>query len=656
MPPPANDDRAGAEEVPFGAGSGTVSGTTVDATEEAGGPFDGYGAQEVWYVWTGLPAGTVDFTITPTTPGFAGFYEAWFNNVEPTDWVIDDSIASGSDVGVPFNVNFDHPGGTLTLAVFTYTGDPGGEETDFDFAWSWTAAAAALGNDDRTGAELVPVGDYWGIVSGGTTNGATRDSGAGFSDPDIKDVWYYWDDLPAGIVYLYVKPADVYGPAGLDTRFDVWLKSVTPTSWTSTTGSTTRNGGQSQPLVQFQHTHSGGDLTLAVATYADGVGGTFMDFAFGWGHSLDATPSHWSGAIDDEWVKREGTVATEESAAFNLIVIDPTYRQGHADSLESTPGTTPPSPSLYDCLFENARYGVTNLDMVDDEGCEYQGPSGGRAGTNVVGALYERHSSTTGTGLDAVSTTTEAMDVDQRVLAFRFEPPAPLAFRGPFTEDDAIRALAPSNFDDYDAAASPQLVWGFEFIDDDAEWETRNVTLGAYGEGVYANPDDYDEYGPNTVTLRALPQSVIVGDAAGSVDPDRVFLSWEPVFGADAEVSYITPGVGTHLTTLTATPAELLFPTFGDVSPYFVTSEDPGSPPDDEWVVVLFIPQQTLDGDPPGIGSLGTDDWATSTMRLIEGTDIVAGWDARTPPYRAFLGFPLTVSTWNIGFIGPSRT
>jgi hypothetical protein len=71
--PPVNDTRATAT-VETGD-SGTDSGTTVDATPEAGTVY-ATGWNDVWYTWTNFTAGLVTIAVSTFTPA-SGVVAAW---------------------------------------------------------------------------------------------------------------------------------------------------------------------------------------------------------------------------------------------------------------------------------------------------------------------------------------------------------------------------------------------------------------------------------------------------------------------------------------------------------------------------------------------------------------------------------------------------
>lgn len=152
MPAPANDTRATAQVVTVGSYWGVVTdGTTVDATEDAGGPVDGFDAQDVFYTWSSLPAGNVFVFIQPKAPygpgGSDTYFEAAAFSGAPTDWTSAEGLSGGFGFGGAGSgtCRFQHlhTGGALTLVVYTYNPDA----FEFDFGW---------------GHDLDPVSAHWG--------------------------------------------------------------------------------------------------------------------------------------------------------------------------------------------------------------------------------------------------------------------------------------------------------------------------------------------------------------------------------------------------------------------------------------------------------------------------------------------------------------
>lgn len=142
-------------------------------------------------------------------------------------------------------------------------------------------------NYTRATAELIPLGDYYGDDIAGSNVGQAGEYEQG-------DTWFYWEDMPAGLVYVHIDVGEVPGynwhplhaqlAAGTPTDLDWWtMQSFAYGGWDET--------------ISFFGLHPGGALTLVV----DGGYGWFggAPFTIYWGHELDTTPSHWGPAVDE---------------------------------------------------------------------------------------------------------------------------------------------------------------------------------------------------------------------------------------------------------------------------------------------------------------------------------------------------------------------
>lgn len=139
MPPPPNDNRADAQVLTIGPGWGAVQGTTVEATSES---VENYGSsfQSVWFVLRDLPPGPMYFALKDDVVDSYSYIEMAVYLGEPTDVLANNQevafnyyyTATGpySETDQAF---FDHPGGTISIAVGSYEGDP---QVSFVFGWA----------------------------------------------------------------------------------------------------------------------------------------------------------------------------------------------------------------------------------------------------------------------------------------------------------------------------------------------------------------------------------------------------------------------------------------------------------------------------------------------------------------------------------------
>jgi hypothetical protein len=161
---PPNDDFANAEAI--SGASGTVSGTTENATNEAGEltPPDGGG---VWYSWTSTGRPTRFKCGVGSIDAFTGASLAALTPI-------------GSGCGLPVDVRAG------TVVSIRASGAPGG------FTVSW-ARIVVPRNDNFD--ESVEIGRASGRVSG-TTENATNETGEP-TPPDGGGIWYEWQS-PGG--------------------------------------------------------------------------------------------------------------------------------------------------------------------------------------------------------------------------------------------------------------------------------------------------------------------------------------------------------------------------------------------------------------------------------------------------------------------------
>jgi hypothetical protein len=511
---------------------------------------------------------------------------------------------------------------------------------------------AAPANDDRASAQLVPVGSYWGVVSGGSTVDATEDAGGPVDGYGAKDVFYYWDDLPAGAVYIFIKPHADSDPA---YSFESATFSGAPGDWDS---ADTWLGGSSGDVgftCRFQTHHTGGPLSLVVFTYD---GDPEISFDFGWAHELDAEPSHWSDEQEDPWDFKDN------SDSFDLIGISAiATRRGIKQTwYDLIAGSTPPPDASGHalCAFENARDGVFDIPAATVHTCSYIGPGlgtgddflGDDVATQMVGSYYV--GTTYGTIFPTVTTGRgDRVGVEESVGVWNIDTDK---FVGAIVKADHY----PADFTAYQTAndgPDDALVWGWQFVNDD--WETQNLNLGdiTVSNAFGGSADATDTC---TVSARLVDPSMIYSDFATVFDaPNRVWLSPS---GNSTVFSYILPADAgaTEVVNLGSSgTTNLSYADRTSVDSMLVTA--PGDTSAHKRLVVAFLAEEALADTPPTFGdpstsSSPTNDWITIGNRAV-GVSGTLGWEARLPTWRAFIGFELVpLGGWHVGRVGSGST
>ena len=184
--PPANDNFASSRLV-TGA-SGSVTGTNVEATKQAGEPDHAAdpGGQSVWFRWTAPSSGpfqfnTVDSDFDTTIGIYTGATVATLVEVASNDEAIE---------GLVSRVYFQATAGTVyRIAVDGYEGGNGfAEEGNITLSWG---AIPAPANDAFAAATVIT-----GVSGGEDVNiaGATKETNEPdhFGSPGGSSVWYSW--------------------------------------------------------------------------------------------------------------------------------------------------------------------------------------------------------------------------------------------------------------------------------------------------------------------------------------------------------------------------------------------------------------------------------------------------------------------------------
>lgn len=214
---PANDAFAAAQRL--NGGSGSISGSNVKATNEAGEPVHAGsgGGQSVWFRWVAPVAGLAAFetqgsAFDTVLAVYQGNTLAGLSPVAANDDI--DEFTRTSRVVFPVAA-----GGEYRLAVDGYrTGS--GRTRQGGFMLHWSTAPGAGGNDHFAAAQVISGRAGRAI---GTNVGASKEPGepphAG--NPGGKSIWFRW-------------AAEVDGPAVFDTlgsTFDTTLAVYTGATW-----------------------------------------------------------------------------------------------------------------------------------------------------------------------------------------------------------------------------------------------------------------------------------------------------------------------------------------------------------------------------------------------------------------------------------------
>lgn len=262
----ANDGFIAAQEI-TGA-SGSVAGTTVDATRESGEPaHGGRGASaSVWYRWTAPSSGTLRVTTQGSTfDTLLGAYTGAAVSSLTTVDANDDTPDGGRWSSLAFPVT---AGSTYLIAVDGYGGWKGATVLN----WSLSGAAPApspVANDMFADAREITGAS--GSVTG-TTIGAKREAG----EPDHASpsgrasVWFQWTAPSSGNLRLNTQ----------GSSFDTLLGAYTGTAVAAL-----------QPLAANDDVPGGlwSEVTIPVT-----AGTTYRIAVDGWGGYTGATTLSWS--------------------------------------------------------------------------------------------------------------------------------------------------------------------------------------------------------------------------------------------------------------------------------------------------------------------------------------------------------------------------
>ncbi len=240
---------------------GTVHGSTVVATKEAGEPnhAGNAGGKSIWYYWTSPGSGpaTID-TVGSTYDTLLGVYTG--NSIGALTLTADnDDIEPGNQQ--QSRVTFAAVAGTVyRIAVDGYDGDSG------SVVLNWNLA---LGNDNFADGQVIS-GNAGRVI--GTTTGATKEPGEPnhANNTGGKSVWYSWTPSTSGTVTL-----DTVG-SGFDTLLGIYTGNAVG-ALTVIAGNDDITDGTVQSQVTFSAV-AGTVYRIAV----DGFGGTSGNTVLNW--------------------------------------------------------------------------------------------------------------------------------------------------------------------------------------------------------------------------------------------------------------------------------------------------------------------------------------------------------------------------------------
>jgi len=295
----ANDSFANGQVISGNAG--TINGSNVGATKEAGEPLHAgnVGGKSIWYYWTAPGSGPVSIdTLGTSFDTLLGVYTG--STVGALTLV-----ASNDDTGTNrySAVSFAATAGTIyRIAVDGYDGDSGSVVV----RWSLT-----LGNDNFASAQVIS--GSAGSVTGsnvGATNEAGEPGHAG--NPGGKSIWYYWTAPGNGPVAM-----DTVG-SSFDTLLGVYTGSAVGALTVIASNDDIPGGTTVQSQVNFIAV---GGTVYRIAV--DGYGGSSGSVVFRWAWSPSApsisgfTPM--SGAVGTSVVISGANLTGATAVRFNGV-------------------------------------------------------------------------------------------------------------------------------------------------------------------------------------------------------------------------------------------------------------------------------------------------------------------------------------------------
>jgi hypothetical protein len=221
--PPPND--AFADAILLTGANGTVNGTNVHATTEAGEPL---GENSVWYNWTAPNNGEAHFQIGMDWLKIDVFTGAAINALTPV------ATSSGSPSAVTWTAV---QGTTYRIRLYKST-----RMSPFNLLWSLQVTIVPPPNDAFASAILLSGAN--GTVTG--TNVNASDQSASGEPAGENSVWYKWTAPRNGTAYFQIGmdwlTIDVYTGTAINALTPVATSSGNPSAgtWTAVAGTTYR--------------------------------------------------------------------------------------------------------------------------------------------------------------------------------------------------------------------------------------------------------------------------------------------------------------------------------------------------------------------------------------------------------------------------------
>ncbi len=218
LPPPANDDCAGA--VPVGVGSflGSLTGATSDGSASCGA----VSTPDVWYQYSATQSGAL--TVTTCGTHDAGGVDAGVDTVLSLydacggselacndNWTAGPGACGASDLGTVGDAAVEHvvtAGDTVWIRVAAADSVLGPIALTIQFS------AAGLPNDDCANASSVGEGTFLGSLAGATNDGSASCGNSNAS----PDVWYSWTATETGTVTI--ATCGTHDLGGVDSGVD----------------------------------------------------------------------------------------------------------------------------------------------------------------------------------------------------------------------------------------------------------------------------------------------------------------------------------------------------------------------------------------------------------------------------------------------------
>jgi hypothetical protein len=264
--PPANDNFASAQPLSPAAGlPASATGTTVDATREAGEPVHAAsaGARSAWFTWTAPSSRRV--RLSACGSAFNTLLAVYTGGaVGSLTRVADNNDSSACATGTRSSVDFNATGGqTYRIAVDGKSGASGAVSLAITDVGPHPPA-----NDDFANAAATLPADALPATAAGTTAGATAQTGEPSHEGRraTRSVWYSWTAPESGTVRIQTCGS------GTDARPAVYTGSAVNALTRVSVQSASCDNGLARALT-FD---AAAGQTYRIAVDSAGTGGTFL--------------------------------------------------------------------------------------------------------------------------------------------------------------------------------------------------------------------------------------------------------------------------------------------------------------------------------------------------------------------------------------------